>query len=573
MALEKERKTENFAAKLRRFFGSKNLPLYEQSRQENTDKKNSSDIFPITFKSEKNNRPSKRAIPHKPLTFYNTLSKSKELFEPIHDGRVGMYNCGPTVYNYVHIGNLRPYVFADILRRTLEWNGYKVRQLINITDVGHLVSDGDEGEDKMTKALRREGKQLTLRSMKELALFYEEKFKEDLLSMGIDTSRIIFPRASETIPQQIALIQELEIRGFTYEISDGIYFNVKKFPRYGRLGQSGTHIADSANNAEEKNAVIELNKTNKETTHSRIGANAEKKDPRDFALWKFNPDLGWQSPWGKGFPGWHIECSAMAMSQLGATIDIHTGGIDHISVHHNNEIAQSEAATDKQFVHYWMHNEFVRMGSKISKSNGNFLRLKDILNKNISPLAYRYLLISASYRSPIDFSYEALDGAAAAYAKLIEHYAKLKKEAIISEAIQKTRTGEVTKGIIQREYLTEFGNAINDDLNTPTAIAVLWQLLADPAVNAQDKVTTVNEFDRVLGFDISNQANLYLQRQNKEQKQIPSEVRLLAEQREQSRRAKEWKLADELRAKIEKKGYMVKDIQDGFELKPIVAPK
>lgn len=289
------------------------------------------------------------------LYLTNTLTKQKELFVPLNEKNVGMYNCGPTVYDYAHIGNLRAYVFADILRRTLEYAGYTVNQVMNITDIGHLSSDADDGEDKMTRGLKREGKPLTLEAMKELADFYAEAFKKDLSWLNIEMPHHM-PKASEHIAEDIALIQKLEARGFLYTTSDGVYFNTEKDPHYGKLG-----------------GLSDINEA-----QARIHAQSEKKSPRDFAVWKKNDVLGYESPWGKGFPGWHMECSAMSMKYLGETFDIHTGGIDHIPVHHNNEIAQSENATGKPYVRTWLHNAFVTVPSgKMAKSEGTGLTLAD----------------------------------------------------------------------------------------------------------------------------------------------------------------------------------------------------
>ncbi len=540
MALKKLRE------KLKELFSS-NAQLLDENSPNSMSAANKDQSIKMSFggKGGSENPESKKSSFKGPLSFHNTLSKKKEVFKPLMPGRAGLYNCGPTVYNYVTIGNLRSYVFADTLRRVLEFNGYKVKQVINITDVGHLASDADEGEDKMTKALRREHKPLTLEAMKEVALFYEQKFKDDLVALNIDTKHIVFPRASETIDEQIAIIEELERKNYTYKTSDGVYFDTSKFKGYGKLGQTPT---------DEKNAETDA--------HARIATNPEKRHQQDFALWKFDANLGWESPWGMGFPGWHIECSAMAMSNLGATIDLHTGGIDHISIHHNNEIAQSEAATGKQFVRYWLHNEFIRLqGEKMAKSSATgFLRLADLNEKGISPLAYRYWLLGASYRSPIDFSFEALKASASAYHKLITQVSRLKKH--LEESTIEPET-------VDFKSMEQFKAAVNDDLNTPAALSILWKLLSDSSVSPKDKLATIIEFDRVLGLDIDKQSNLLLVQQEKDEDEVPADVLALAEKREQSRRKKEWKKADELRGKIEKKGYSVKDTVDGFELRKL----
>jgi cysteinyl-tRNA synthetase len=462
----------------------------------------------------------KKSSPELFLT--NTLLGKKEVFVPLEKGKVRMYNCGPTVYNYAHIGNLRSYVFADILRRTFEYNGYEVKQVINITDVGHLVSDADSGEDKMTKALKREGKPMTLEAMKEVADFYTEAFKEDLKKLNIDISKITFPKATEHIKEQIELIGKLEKKGFIYTTSDAIYFDTSKFPNYGKLGN------------------IKMG----EDGESRIGLNSEKKHPQDFALWKFDSKLGWPSPWGQGFPGWHIECSAMSMKYLGESFDVHTGGIDHIPVHHNNEIAQSESATSKPYAKYWLHHEHVIIdGGKMAKSGEGFLSLKVLIDKNIPPLAYRYWLLGASYRTKMDFSFEAVEGAQNAYKKLVEHIENL---------------GEKI-GKVNSSYTKEFQTALNEDLNTPIALSLIWKLLSDGTLSNEDKRATLLDFDRVLGLGLA---------EIKKEK-IPTEIEKLVADRETARKNKDFKKSDELRDQIKNLGYEVKDTEKGPEIRKI----
>ena len=438
--------------------------------------------------------------------------------------KVGMYNCGPTVYDYAHIGNLRAYVFADILRRTLELNGYTVDQVINITDIGHLASDGDDGDDKMTKGLKREGKTLTLENMKWLADLYTEKFKEDLIDLNIQLPTHL-PKASEHIQEDIELLKKLEEKGFMYKTSDGVYFDTSKDPDYGQLGKS--HAKE-----------IKDNESSEDESQSRIGLNSEKKNPKDFAVWKFNDVLGYESPWGKGFPGWHIECSAMSMKYLGETFDIHTGGVDHIPVHHNNEIAQSESATGEKYVNYWVHNAFMNIeGGKMAKSDGNFLRLQSIKDKGISPLAYRYWLLGARYSSPMNFSWEALEGANNAFKKLETHILEL---------------GE-TSGAVHEKYHQEFLKLLNDDLDTPKALALVWEVLGDSSLSDSDKKATLFDFDTVLGLGLKNIKT----------EPIPAEVYVLADEREIARKNKDYAKSDELRKKIEELGYLVKDTESG----------
>jgi len=448
------------------------------------------------------------------LRLYNTLTKQKEDFSPIHDGHVGMYNCGPTVYDDVHIGNLRSFFMADILRRVLEYNDYGVMQVMNITDVGHLsgseVTEG--GEDKMTKGLEREGKELTLENMRWLAGKYTESFEQDLRLLNIQHPSKL-PRASDHIDEQIELIKKLEEAGFTYLTSDGVYFDTTKYPDYGKLG--GLTPTDEA--------------------ESRIAKNKEKRGPRDFILWKLNQSLGWDSPWGKGFPGWHIECSAMSMKYLGESFDIHTGGIDNKPTHHNNELAQSESATGKPLARFWLHGEHVNLegGLKMAKSEGTGLTLKTLEEHGYDPLAYRYWLLTAHYRSPITFTWEALTAAQNALQKLKNRVLGLGKALGTPDPI----------------YVEKFKSALNNDLGTPEALALLWDLLKDASAHSQDKKATVLHFDKVLALGLDSI----------KAEEIPQEIQELLAKRDGARTNNDWAKADELRAEIEKHGYTVKD--------------
>lgn len=468
------------------------------------------------------------------LVLFNTLTKEKELFVPLSAGKVGMYNCGPTVYNFAHIGNLRAYVFADILRRTLEHDGYEVTQIINITDVGHLVSDSDEGEDKMEKGARLAGK-----TAQEIAEFYMEVFFEDLKKLNIQKATA-YPRATEHIVEQIALIKKLEAKGFTYKTSDGVYFDTAKFPRYGDF--AGLNIEGQ-----------------KEGT--RVESNPEKRSPTDFALWKFSGSekrqQEWSSPWGIGFPGWHIECSAMSMKYLGETFDIHTGGIDHIPVHHTNEIAQSECATGKKFANFWLHSGFVNVeGGKMAKSEENFIRLETLEERGISPLAYRYWLLSAHYSKTVNFTWETLEGAQTALKKLHEIFRNL----------------EDKKAEVNSEYLARFSEALNDDLDTPKVIALLFELLKDSEV--KNKRAIMLEFDTILGLGFS------MSKKELETHGIKSQIELstndtpiliqnLLLEREIARKNKNWRKSDELRDEIAKMGYKVTDTDEGTRVTKI----
>ncbi len=448
------------------------------------------------------------------------MTNKLEEFKPIKSGEVKMYHCGPTVYDYVHIGNLRASLLADVLRRTFEFLGFKVYQVMNITDVG-IGGNNDEGEDKIIQGLKREGKNISMESVKELGDFYTERFKEDISKLNIQTPHVL-PKASEHIEEQIELVKTLEAKGFTYKTADGIYFDTSKDDHYGKLGQVG------------------------KDGESRIEPNKEKRSPRDFALWKFNTNLGFPSPWGQGFPGWHLECSAMSTKYLGNTFDIHTGGIDLAPIHHNNEIAQSENACGCEFVHYWLHNEFVNISdSKMAKSEGNQITLKTLIEKGFSPLAYRYFLLMAHYRTPVTFSWEALTAAQNAYKKLKEFFTSLPQNS----------TPTFSRVL---EYYKEFRDVVENDLNTPEALAVVWKLIKDESVSPLDKRVTLLEFDKVLGLD--------LEHNEFEVKDIPEEVQKLLQEREKVRTSGDFQKADELRDQIKKLGFIVEDTSSGQKI-------
>lgn len=453
------------------------------------------------------------------LHLFNTLSKKKQLFKPLSPPKVGLYTCGPTVYNFAHIGNFRAYIFEDLLKRTLLFDSFKVKHVMNITDVGHLTSDGDEGEDKMTKGLKREGLPLTLEGMKKLADKYTKAFNDDLLKLNI-ISPDVQPRASGYISEDVAFVQTLEKKGFAYKTADGIYFDTSKLKDYGKLLGAGYEAAEE---------------------HARI-VQGEKKHPQDFALWKFNPQLGWDTKIGKGFPGWHIECSVMASQHLGKQFDIHCGGKEHIPVHHTNEIAQSEAAFGKKpWVKYWLHHEWLELsGEKMAKSGENFITLSTLQEKGFHPLDFRYFCLGTHYRKPLMFSWEALAGAKQARKRLVEHYLAWKG-----------------RGTVVKKYLDVFTKDFNDDLNSPKALATVWALVDDLKVKEGDKRLTLLKFDEVLGLDLKNL---------KEEK-IPAEIIKLAKERLKARLAKDWKKADMLREEIQKKGFVVGDTNEGYEVK------
>ncbi len=452
------------------------------------------------------------------LKVYNTLSRKKEIFKPIKDKKVGLYTCGPTVYWYQHIGNLRSYIFADTLKRTLEYNGYKVKHVMNVTDVGHLTSDADTGEDKIEKAAKKEKK-----SAKEISNFYWKIFKEDFKKLNIIEPNI-WPKASEHIKDQIELIKRLERKGYTYKTKDGLYFDASKLKDYGKL------------------ARLKIEKL-KAGARIKIGA---KKNKIDFALWKFSEKPGerqqeWNSPWGIGFPGWHIECSTMSMKYLGESFDIHTGGEDHISVHHTNEIAQSEAATGKKFVNYWLHGAFlIFKGEKISKSKGGLCTISELEEKGFSPLSYRYLVLNAHYRNPLEFSLKSLENAQNSYKRL---------KNIVSEIKDDKKEN--------KKYLEQFKETINNDLNTPKALSVLWNLLRDK--KAEGKIKTVKEIDKVLGLSLLKKDKL----------SVPVKIKKLVQKREKYRKEQKYQKADEARKEIEKLGYQIKDTAKGPKVKSV----
>lgn len=459
------------------------------------------------------------------LKLFNTLSLKKEVFSPIRKGEVRMYNCGPTVYNYAHIGNLRAYVFVDLLKRVLILNGYEVKQVMNITDVGQLTSDSDEGEDKMKKAILREGKPMTVESMQEIALFYEKAFIEDLKSLNISLPDVM-PRASENIDADILLIKKLENKGFIYKTSDGIYFETSKFADYGKLG--------GFLNDEKKDGA-------------RVAINPEKKSQTDFCLWKFNKDLGWQSPWGKGFPGWHIECSGMSEKYLGVPFDIHTGGVDHIGTHHNNEIAQSESAFETQMARFWIHNEHLNLsGSKMAKSGEGFITLKTLKEKNFSPVVYRYYLLGAHYRTQMDFSFDALTGSANTLNRLVDFLSSVENV-----------------GKVDISYLEKFKEVMNDDLNSSQALSLLWELVKDDSVIKENKKATIFEFDKTLGLGLDR---MVLENQSFD---ISSDVLDLLTKRAHARSQKDWKKSDEIRDEIKNLGFEVRDEDGEQKLKRI----
>jgi cysteinyl-tRNA synthetase len=464
------------------------------------------------------------------LILFNTLTRKKEKFIPLKQGEAGIYCCGPTVYNFAHIGNLRAYFFEDILKRVLLYNGYKVNHIMNITDVGHLVSDSDEGEDKMEKGASREGK-----SVWEIAEFYTNAFKDDILLLNI-LPPTLYCKATDNIQEQISLIKCLEKNKITYKTEDGIYFDTAKFADYGKMA-----LLDIEGLEEGK----------------RIQFSGEKKNKTDFALWKFSPkgqkrQMEWKSPWGVGFPGWHVECSAMSMKYLGETFDIHCGGVDHIPIHHTNEIAQAEACTGKKFVNYWLHGEFLlEERGKMSKSAGEFLRLKTIMDKGYSPLDLRYFLLMTHYRKKIKFSFVNLDAARHGFENLKNKIKAVKSE---PDAGGKTLTPEVDL------FIKNFESAINDDLNVTEGLAVLWEAVKSEKLNSSEKLFFADNAEKILGLNLDKI-------EPEKQEEIPSEIIELANKRITAKKEKDFKTADEIRNIIKEKGFELSDKKDGYDIR------
>ena len=467
------------------------------------------------------------------MKLYNTMDRKVEEFVPIEEGKVGMYCCGPTVYNYAHIGNLRTYIFEDILHRTLEEAGYRVKHVMNITDVGHLTGDGDDGEDKLGKRSRETGK-----SVWDIAAFYTDAFFADEKALNIKRPNVVC-KATDHIQEMIALIKRLEEKGHTYTAGGNVYFSIDTIDDYGKL--AGQKQEDKLSGA-------------------RIAVDGNKRNPQDFVLWFTNSKFGeqammWDSPWGRGYPGWHIECSAMSMKYLGETFDIHCGGIDAIPVHHTNEIAQSEAATGHKWVNYWCHGEFLLNDKgKMSKSSGEFLTLPVLVGHGYNALDYRYFCLGGHYRTQLKFSYEALDHAKSARERLnsmvAELKAKAKPESTISEKAE--------------SYKDSFFAALFNDLRCPEALAVMWKMLKDNSITEGEKLSLLYSMDKVLGLDLDKIEA------KKEEKVGGEEEWKLVEERKQAKAEKNYQRADEIRKELEERGYIVKDTPQGPILQKIV---
>ena len=459
------------------------------------------------------------------LTLYNTLTKKKEKFIPLDKNVVKLYSCGPTVYSFAHIGNFRTYIFMDTLRRVLKYNGYKLKHVMNITDVGHLESDGDEGEDKMLKAAKREKK-----DPYEIAKYYTEAFMKDIEKLNIDKPEII-TKATENIEQMIEYVQDIIKNGYAYETSKGIYFDISKLDKY---------------------PILSNRKIDEQIAGARVEVDPEKRNPYDFAIWIKAPEshiMKWNSPWGLSYPGWHLECSTMSRRFLGEEFDIHTGGVDHIPTHHENEIAQAKGATKKIPARTWMHCEFLLVdGGKMSKSLGNVYTISQLEERGITPLAYKLFCFTAHYRTKLNFTFEGVASAQTALERLYDSYLK-----------HKEGKEDVDDRIIE-EYKQKFLAYINDDMNMPAAMSVVWEI-ARNNIKSKKYADLLIEFDKVLGLDIIN-AQKHLDDINKEE--IPEEIQKLIDERNIARTNKDWEKSDKIRDLIIQKGYSIKDTKNGI---------
>lgn len=466
------------------------------------------------------------------MKLYNTLTRAIEDFKPIEEGKVGMYTCGPTVYHYAHIGNLKTYILEDVLQKALEYLGYDVKRVMNITDVGHLESDSDEGEDKMLKGAIRENK-----TVWEVADFYTQAFFEDCEKLNIKKPQVI-AKATDYIDTYIEIIQELEKKGYTYYVNGNVYFDISKFPEYTKLSKMN---------------LDEL----------QIGArddvehDANKKNPQDFVLWftksKFeNQAMKWDSPWGTGYPGWHMECSAIALKHLGESLDIHCGGVDHIPVHHTNEIAQTESYTGKPWVNYWWHGEFLLdQTGKMSKSKGEFLTVSLLEDKGYKPVVYRFYVLNSHYRKQLVFTFESLDMAKAAYDKLKNRVKAIAKDtvaiAVITEAI--------------KQYIEQFNEALKDDLNISNAITVLHEVVKTDKLDNSEKLFLIDSFEKVLSLDLLKED------ENDFTEEEEVYINEMIELRKAAKKNKDFTEADRIRNELMDRGIVIEDTREGVKYK------
>ncbi len=472
------------------------------------------------------------------LHLYNTMTRQKMPFKPLNPAEIKLYTCGPTVYNFAHIGNLRTYIFEDLLRRVLRWNGYQVKHVMNITDVGHLTSDADEGEDKMLKGAKREKK-----TVWEIAEYYAQAFLEDMDRLNLLKPHIK-PKATDHIEAMINQIKQLEKNGLTYESGGNIYFDTSKLSDYGKLAQLDKQELQAG---------------------ARVEVDKNKKNPHDFVLWftksKFldnseslkgeGQEMQWDSPWGRGYPGWHIECSSMAQKYLGQQMDIHCGGIDHIPVHHTNELAQAEGATFKKpWVQYWMHGNFLVLKDKekMAKSDTNFLTLQALMDKGYDPLDYRYFCLQSHYRKELRFDWEGMNAARTGLRRLRNKVCKLNSD----------NATTAPQPLHNRSTTERFETAINDDLNLPEALAETWNLIDNPEISDADKLATIKKFDTVLGLQLDKKLKF----------QIPDSIQKLIIERNKARKDKDWEQSDKLRDEIQDAGFIVKDGDGGTEVQP-----
>lgn len=460
------------------------------------------------------------------FTIYNTKDRKIEEIVPVVPGHIGMYACGPTVYKYAHIGNLRTYISEDILRRALSMYGYKVKHIMNVTDVGHLVSDADTGEDKMEKS----AKEMNMNAW-EIAKFYFDAFRRDMDDLNIEDPTLFTP-ATGHINEQIDLVKTLEDKGYTYKTDDGLYFDTSKFPKYADFGQIDVEGLQSG---------------------ARIGVNDEKKNITDFALWKYSEDgekrqMEWDSPWGVGFPGWHAECSAMAIKYLGEYLDIHCGGSEHVKVHHTNEIAQSECYLGHEWVNYWFHTDWLVLDNnkKMSKSDGNFITVSTLKDKGYDPLVYRYYCLNANYNKQLIFNWEGMDAAKTTLNRLHKKILDLKTQSKNKE------------GKFATKYQLEFFKALFDDLNVSKSLGILWNLLSDNEVSPEDKLATALLFDEILGLKLSEV--------KEEEKVLPENVLEIIRKRDEARKNKDYAMSDKLRDELTSMGYKVLDSKEGTKV-------
>lgn len=477
------------------------------------------------------------------LRLFNTLGRETQKFVPIDDNRVGMYTCGPTVYQYAHIGNLRSYVFEDVLRRALEYFGYEVRHVMNVTDVGHLTDDADEGEDKVIKSAREMGK-----TVWDIAEHFTEAFFTDIEKLNIEPPTVTC-KATDHIDDMIEMIRRIEANGYTYEAGGNIYFDTSTFPNYGEL------------------ALLDRQE---QRAGARIEVDENKKHPRDFVLWftksKFeNQVMVWDSPWGRGYPGWHIECSAMSTKYLGEHFDIHTGGVDHIPVHHTNEIAQTEAATGQTWVNFWIHGEFLLLDTgKMSKSKGNFVTLGTLEEEGFEPLDFRYLCLGGHYRTQLQFSYDALNAARQARRNLLDRIAQI-REAAGAGASGGGAAGAADSAPEGRagEWLSRFAEHLGDDLNVPKCLADLWGVVKDDELEPREQLSVISQMDRLFALDLlegeaSTDTSL-----------LEDDIRALVEERSEARRNRNFARADEIRDMLAGRGIILEDTPDGTRWKKL----